>query len=176
MVKLVDFFGNMVRDNGYKIPQIRQFYKKCSWDLAPHLRAGGTFAEGVQKVITSPKKHEALSKWVPPDTPKGKGKFAKGSEKGGGKETAWQPKGPGKGKSWTTTPPQQAQAGPHVRPQCRFWQEGHCKFDASCKFAHGTHGQAVGQIPAPPAVPRRTGDTRRCQRPSEFAKSLARKL
>ena len=72
----------MVRDYGYKIPQIRKFYKKCLWDLASRLRAGGTLAEGVQKVITSPEKHEALSKCVPPDTLKGKGKFAKRGEKG----------------------------------------------------------------------------------------------
>ena len=115
----VDFFGNMnmVRDCPCKIPQVRDYYKKCSWDLASHLRAGETFAEGVKKVVTSPHRSEALAKWMPPDTPKkGKGKFAKGHEKGQGKETWLQPsKGRSKGKPWTpmsVSPP--AQPGPYI--------------------------------------------------------------
>ena len=99
--QFVDFFGHMVRDYGYKIPQIREFYKKCSWDLASHLRAGGTFAAGVQKVITSPEKHEALSRWT---CLKGKASSPKVARRAVERtQPAWQPKGPGKGKSWNTT-------------------------------------------------------------------------
>ncbi|CAE7499221.1 ftsH, partial [Symbiodinium pilosum] len=48
---LVDFFVNLTRDHPNKIPQIREYYKKTSWDLAMHMRAGGTFGSGVDKIV-----------------------------------------------------------------------------------------------------------------------------
>ena len=203
----------MVRDYPSKIAQVRNYCKKCSWDLASHLRAGGTFAEGVKKVVTSPDKSQALAKWMPPDTLKGKGKFAKGREKGQGKEnlpcpflslhfaarsgvvptqchasdssphvaerpslgsihpsycqpsqasgSPYQVSGPvfalktvllcngtrqpAPGRKGSPKAP--AQPGPYVRPQCRLWQQGYCKFRASCKFQHGRQGQGRGLSP-----------------------------
>ena len=36
VVRFCEFFINMVRDNPNKIPQVREYYKKTSWDLAMH--------------------------------------------------------------------------------------------------------------------------------------------
>ena len=80
---LIDFFVNLTRDHPNKIPQIREYYKKTSWDLAMHMRSGGTFGVGVENIVQSPEKR--LARWIPADQPKGKGKDAKGF-KGGGKD------------------------------------------------------------------------------------------
>ena len=87
--KLIDFFVNLTRDHLNKIPQIREYYKKTSWDLAMHLRSGGTFGDGVDKIVMSPEKHDALARWIPADHPKGKGKEGKGGESKGGGKDAW---------------------------------------------------------------------------------------
>ncbi|CAE7236556.1 ftsH [Symbiodinium sp. CCMP2592] len=62
---------NSIRDRD--IPQIREYYRKTSWDLAMHMRAAGSFQEGVEKIITSTERRDALACWMPPDG-KGKGK------------------------------------------------------------------------------------------------------
>ena len=139
---LVDFFVNLTRDHPNKIPQIRE-YKKTSWDLAMHMRAGGTFGSGVDKIVQSPEKHDALARWIPPDQFKGKGKEGKGRDsKGGGKEYGF-----GKGKGKVPLQSYGSVQNPHLplpastpysRPPCRLFQQGFCKFGASCKFSHGS--------------------------------------
>ena len=36
--QFAEFFTNMVRDNPNKLPQVREYYRKCSWELAMHMR------------------------------------------------------------------------------------------------------------------------------------------
>ncbi|CAE7259953.1 ftsH [Symbiodinium sp. CCMP2592] len=124
--QLVDFFINLVRDNQSKIPQIREYYRKTSWDLAMHMRAEGSFQEGVEKINTSTERHDALARWMPPDG-KGKGKDNEG--KGKPKDTG---KG-GKGKFRQTAPYESMN---QQRPPCRLFAAGFCKFGSSCKFSH----------------------------------------
>ena len=102
----------MVRDNPNKLPQVREYYRKCSWELAMHMRSSGSFAEGVQQIISSPEKHDALARWMPPDGKgKGKGKEGKGKE--------------GKGKQGGKTARFLTRANtPYERPQCRLFQQG----------------------------------------------------
>ena len=153
--KLIDFFVNLTRDHLNKIPQIREYYKKTSWDLAMHLRSGGTFGDGVDKIVMSPEKHDALARWIPADHPKGKGKEGKGGESKGGGKDAWV-SGSGKGKgAYQFAPygtPKLPSQGPYSRPACRLWLQGNCKFGASCKFSHGTPSPAqpaiTGGVPA----------------------------
>ena len=83
------------------------------------MRSSGSFAEGVQQIISSPEKHDALARWMPPDK-EGKGKEGKGKQ--GGKTARF------------LTPPPGANT-PYERPQCRLFQQGFCKFGASCQFA-----------------------------------------
>ena len=54
----------MVRDNPNKIPQVREYYKKTSWDFAMHMRSEHTFESGVDKILQSPDKHDALARWL----------------------------------------------------------------------------------------------------------------
>ena len=133
--QFVDFFINLVRDNQNKIPQIREYYRKTSWDLAMHLRAEGSFQEGVTKIITSTERHDALAKWkwMPPD---GKGKGKDNDGKGKSKD------GFGKGKFRTSAPYNTAI---QVRPPCRLLANGFCKYGASCKFSHSGTATASTQ-------------------------------
>ena len=128
--QFVDFFINLVRDNQNKIPQIREYYRKSSWDLAMHLRAEGSFQEGVNKIITSTERHDALAKWMPPDG-KGKGKDVDGK----GKSKDWL----GKGKFRTPAPYTPAGTS---RPPCRLFANGFCKYGSACKFSHAGTGSA----------------------------------
>ena len=130
VVRFCEFFINMVRDNPNKIPQVREYYKKCSWDLAMHMRSEHTFESGVDRILQSPDKHDALARWLPPDGP-GKGKGKKGQGKG--RET--HPYG-GKGKWRTPSAPTTAPQGTPDN-QCRLWAQGFCKFGDKCKFVHG---------------------------------------
>ena len=82
------------------------------------MRSSGSFAEGVQQIISSPEKHDALARWMPPDK-EGKGKEGKGKQ--GGKTARFLTRA----------------NTPYERPQCRLFQQGFCKFGAACKFAHG---------------------------------------
>ena len=129
VVRFCEFFINMVRDNPNKIPQVREYYKKCSWDLAMHMRSEHTFESGLDRILQSPDKHDALARWLPPDGP-GKGKGKKGQGKG--RET--HPYG-GKGKWRTPSAPTTAPQGTPDN-QCRLWAQGFCKFGDKCKFVH----------------------------------------
>ena len=95
-----------------------------------HLRAEGSFQEGVNKIITSTERHDAIAKWMPPDG-KGKGKDADGK----GKSKDWL----GKGKFRTPAP--YTPAGPS-RPPCRLFANGFCKYGAACKFSRAGTGTA----------------------------------
>ena len=98
---LIEFFANLTRDHPNKISQIREYYKKTSWDLALHMRSGGTSGEGVDKIVQSPEKHDALACWLPADQSKGKGKEGKGfkgSYKDLGKDLGLGGFGKGKGR------------------------------------------------------------------------------
>ena len=134
---LIEFFANLTRDHPNKIPQIREYYKKTSWDLAMHMRSGGNFGEGVDKIVKSLEKHDALARWLPADQPKGKGKEGKGfkgSYKDLGKDLWLGGLGKGKGRFFAPaygsvqTQVHQPAPGPYTRPPCRLWQQGHCKF------------------------------------------------
>ena len=54
-----------------KIPQVREYYKKTSWGLAMRMRSEHTFESGVDKILQSPDKHDALARW--PVSPLGSG-------------------------------------------------------------------------------------------------------
>ena len=114
--QLIDFFINLVRDNQNKIPQIREYYRKTSWDLAMHMRADGSFQEGVEKIISSTERHDALARWMPQEG-KGKGKDTDGK----GKTKDFTNNGKGK---FRYIAPYVSQ----TRPPCRLFAAGFCKF------------------------------------------------
>ncbi|CAE7632238.1 DD3-3 [Symbiodinium sp. CCMP2592] len=153
-----EFWEDLTRDNASRFAQIRQFWKKASWEMAMALRSGKTFAQAAAEVTSPQAKQDAMSRWAPPDRP------TKGNEKGGEKGDKGPGKGKGKGKFgrpspyWSqqgqqfqqqTWPQHQQTAG---RPQCRLFAAGYCRFGASCKFAHGSQTQQQGNVPPPPSA------------------------
>eukprot|EP00439_Symbiodinium_sp_Y106_P044057 s5740_g5.t1 len=51
--QFAEFFTNMVRRNPNKLPQVREYYRKCSWELAMHMRSNGSFADGVKQIVSA---------------------------------------------------------------------------------------------------------------------------
>ena len=152
--EVADYFAwwqDLVRDNPpQKFPQVRNYWKKASWEVAMALRSHRTFKEAVAEVTTAQARQDALSRWAPPDRPgKGGEKGKKGDHKGdykGGKNK-WSRPTP----YWQQQPHQGSSSSfGQQRQQCRLFAAGYCKFGSSCKFAHGPQGTGQGSVPPPP--------------------------
>ena len=132
IVRFCEFFINIVRDNPNKIPQVRGYYKKVSWDLAMRVRSQRIrSSRGWTKPSSPhPDKYDALARWMPPDrSGKGKGKKGKGK---GRKAHPYNGKG-----NWRSQPLPTQPGAPTQTAQFRLWAQGFCRYGDKCKCQHG---------------------------------------